>query len=183
MGAGKDTILEIFCTTVEMKRRKKSLYEEAMKTCPDQVGVETFRMLYEAEEDHIKRLQEAYEEAKKRGGVAGIDVCRLHPFEGKEKKALLRKVGNEYGKLPRACLDDVAAIEMGMKLENESIRYFDSRLGKTTDPAERNFIERIIAEEREHFAILADLKFYYVDTENWFLEKGRQRLDGAGDVT
>jgi hypothetical protein len=26
----------------------------------------------------------------------------------------------------------------------------------------------------------SDLKFYYVDTGNWFLEKGRQMLDGAG---
>jgi len=183
MEAVESSYLDIFCTAIEMKERKKSLYEEAMKSCPDQVGIETFGMLREAEADHIERLREAYEKVRKNSTAAGPDVCRLLPFEGEDKKALLRKVGNEYGKLPRACLDDVAAIEIGMQLENDSIRYFDSQLGRTTDPAERDFIEHIIAEEREHFAMLADLKFYYVDTENWFLEKGRQRLDGAGDVT
>ncbi len=37
--------MEMFCTALEMKERKKKLYEDAMKACPDQVGIETFRML------------------------------------------------------------------------------------------------------------------------------------------
>jgi hypothetical protein len=40
----------------------------------------------------------------------------------------------------------------------------------------------MIKEEKEHFVLLADLKFYYTDPENWFMEKSRARLDGAGGV-
>ena len=37
----------------------------------------------------------------------------------------------------------------------------------------------LLKKEQHHF-LLADLKFYYDDTEDWFLEKGHQVLDGAG---
>jgi rubrerythrin len=170
--------LDTFCTAIEMKERKRALYEKAMKACPDNVGIETFRMLKDSEADHLKQIQEVYEELKK--GKVSPDACRFHNFDTKDKKVLLRKVATERGKIPRGCLDDVAAIETGIKLENASIEYFQKQLKLATDPIEHEFLERMIAEEREHHILLADLKFYYVDTENWFLEKGGQILDGAG---
>ena len=170
--------LDAFCTAIEMKESKRALYENAMKTCPDQVGIETFRMLKDSEADHLKRIQEVYEELQK--GKVSENACRFHGFDTEDKKVLLRKVAVERGKLPNACLDDVAAIETGIKLENASIEYFGKQLKQATDPIEREFLQRMIDEDREHHILLADLKFYYEDTGNWFLEKGRQVLDGAG---
>jgi rubrerythrin len=177
----QDKTLDIFCAAVAIKERKRSLYDEAMKSCPDPVGIETFSMLKAAEEEHLGRINAVYEEAKK--GTISVDACRLYEFKTEDKKAFLRKIAEEHGRIPKACLDDVAAIETGLALENEAITLFDQQYSEATDSVERDFLERLIAEERQHHIMLADLKFYYVDTENWFLEKGRQRLDGAGDVT
>lgn len=171
--------LDTFCTAMEMKESKRALYENAMKTCPDQVGIETFRMLRDSEADHLKRIREVQEELQK--GKVSADACRFHSFDTGNKKVLLRKVAAERGKLPKACLDDVAAIETGIKLENASIEYFEKQLKQAAEPIEREFLQRMIEEEREHHILLADLKFYYEDTGNWFLEKGRQTLDGAGE--
>jgi rubrerythrin len=178
MSNSESASLDMFCTAVEMKEKKKALYEDAMKSCPDQVGIETFRMLVNAEDEHLKSLQAAYEELKK--GKIGPDTCKFHAFESADKKTLLRKVAKEHGKLPKACLDDVVAIETGMNLENATIEFFEKELKRATDPVERALLERMISEEREHFVLLADLKLYYVDTENWMMEKGGWRLDGAG---
>ncbi|MFZ0932322.1 MAG: hypothetical protein WAN11_27230 [Syntrophobacteraceae bacterium] len=38
-------------------------------------------------------------------------------------------------------------------------------------------------EEGEHYKALADLRFYYVDPSNWFMEKSRSGLDGTGALT
>lgn len=176
-----DAVLDMFCTALQMKEKKKALYEEAMKTCPDQVGIETFRMLRDAEDEHHQRMQKVYEEMKQ--GPVGLDACQFHTFDTEDKRALLRRVAEEYGKVPKACVDDVVAIETGMQLEDASILFFDKLLSRATNPAERDFIQRMLVDEREHYRLLADLKFYYVDTEQWFLEKGRQRLDGAGAFT
>ncbi len=172
--------MDMFCTALEMKERKKTLYDDAMKACPDQVGIETFRMLKEAEEEHHRRIQEIYEEAKK--GKVSPDACKFYDFETEDKQTVLRKIAEEHGKIPKACVDDVVAIETGMKLENASIHFFQGALDKSGDPVEREFLENMIKEEKEHFVLLADLKFYYTDPENWFMEKGRARLDGAGGV-
>lgn len=173
-----DTATDVFCAALEIKEKKKSLYEDAMKKCPDRVGKETFGMLKAAEEDHLKRIHEIYEKFKQ--GKASAETCLFHGFESADKMAFLRKVAEESGRLPKACLDDVAAIEVGLGLENSAMEFFSNRLGESKDPVEVEFLKAMIAEEREHHRLLADLKFYYVDTENWFLEKGRQRLDGAG---
>lgn len=180
MSTAASASLDMFCTAVEMKEKKKALYLDAMKSCPDQVGIETFRMLASAEDEHLNSLQSYYEELKK--GKFDPAACSLHPFESTDKKALLRKVAKEHGKLPKACLDDVVAIEMGMKLENAGIAFFENELKRATDPDERALLERMITEEREHYVLLADLKLYYVDTESWMMEKGGWRLDGAGGV-
>jgi len=181
MDTVQDKTLDIFCTAMAIKEKKRSLYDEAMKNCPDQVGIETFRMLKAAEEEHLGHINIVYEEAKK--GTTAVDACQFHEFKTEDKKALLRRIGEEQGRIPKACLDDVAAIETGLALENEAITFFDKQYAGATDSLERDFLERMIAEERQHLIMLADLRFYYVDTENWFLEKGRQRLDGAGEGT
>jgi hypothetical protein len=176
-----DKTLDIFCAAIALKEKKKSLYEEAMKSCPDPVGVETFRMLKAAEEEYLGRINTVYEAAK--NGNVPADACQFHEFGTEEKKALLRKIGETQGKVPKACLDDVAAIETGLALENEAITFFDKHLQGSTDALEREFLENMLAGERQHHILLADLRFYYVDTGNWFLEKGRQELDGAGAGT
>jgi len=181
MDAAHDKTLDVFCAAIALKERKKSLYDEAMKSCPDAVGVETFRMLKTAEDGHLERIKEAYEEAKK--GKVSADTCRFQAFEPDTKKTFLRRIADERGRIRKACLDDVAAIETGLLLENESIEFFSKHYAAATDHEERTFLDRMIVEERQHHALLADLKFYYEDTENWFLEKGHQVLDGAGAGT
>jgi len=181
MASERDEAFEMFCTVIEMKEKKKALYQDAMSTCPDQVGIETFRMLRDSEEQHLKQVHETYEEIKK--GKVWADACKYHPVEDEDKQAFLRKIAAEHGKMPMACLDDVVAIETGLQLENSSIAFFQKQMELSKDPLEREFIDRLLAEEREHYVLLADLKFYYVDPEGWFMEKSRSRLDGAGAVT
>lgn len=181
MASERDEAFEMFCTAIEMKEKKRALYEDAMSTCPDQVGIETFRMLRDSEAEHLKQIHETYEEIKK--GKVWADACKYHPIEDEDKKAILTKIAAEHGKMPKACLDDVVAIETGMQLENSSIGFFQKQMESSKDPMEREFIDRLLAEEREHYILLADLKFYYVDPQGWFMEKSRSRLDGAGAVT
>jgi rubrerythrin len=173
-----EAAMEMFCTALDMKEKKKALYEDAMKTCPDQVGIETFRMLKEAEDEHLKRITELYDEVKK--GKDWANVCKLHDFDSEDRQDVLRRIAKEHSQVPKACVDDVVAIETGMKLENASIEFFEKQSAKATDHAEQEFLDRMIAEEREHYILLADLKYYYLDPQAWFMEKSRARLDGAG---
>ncbi len=181
METDKGRLMEILCAAVEIKEKMKALYEDAARKCSDNVGSETFRMLRRTEEEQLDGLRELYAELA--NGGREFNSCRLYDFGAEDKRAILQRIAGEGKLISRACLDDVAAIESGMELENRSIDFFTDRLRNAESPQEREFLMHMIAEERAHYIMLADLKFYYVDPGHWFMEKGRTELDGAGAVS
>ena len=181
MNAAREKLTDIFCAAIELKDKKRDLYEKAMKTCGSEVATQTFKFLKEAEEEHLARVREAYEALNK--GKTAQDACKYHDFGWEDKKAVLRKIAKERDKVSKACVEDVVAVEQGMELENRTISLFTEKLGHTGDTAAHEFLDFMISEDREHYRVLADLRFYYKDPESWFMEKGRSELDGAGAVT
>ncbi len=181
-GNDNTMFMELMCAAVDIKEKMRVLYAEAAGKCSDEVGSSTFKMLEELEQAHLERLREMNEEASKGGGVS-FDSCRFYDFDTTDRKEIIRKIAKQRKTVARACLDDVAAIESGMELENKSIAFFIEQLKKSPEPSTREFLNYLIAEEREHYIVLADLKFYYIDPEHWFMEKGRAELDGAGGIS
>ncbi len=170
-------LLDNMCAALEIKEKMKSFYSDAAGKCSDRVGTETFEMLRDMEEKHLARLQQMYADLLK--GESGVDACRFYDIDAPDRAEVLRKLKQKRQAVPEACLDDVAAIEAGMDLENKGIEMFVARLKETSGSSEREFLNYMIAEERSHYILLADLKFYYLDTEHWLMEKSKSGLDGA----
>jgi len=180
-GAKNAKLMELMCAAQEMKEKMKSLYDKAAGTCSDAVGVETFHMLRDMEKDDLDRIGGIYAELSK--DQFDVDTCRFYDFDTPDKKKILRKIAREKRFVGKACLDDVAAIESGMELENKSINFFIDHLKQAKTTVEREFLSFMVAEERSHYIILSDLRFYYVDPEHWLMEKSRANLDGAGGIS
>ncbi len=170
--------MEILCEAIEIKGQMRELYMQAEGECSDDIGSGTFRMLEELEKEHLERLGEIQADIS-RGG-ASPDSCRYHTFDSDEKREVMRRILREKKRLARACIDDIASIETGLQLENHAIDHFTARLNSAVDPTVRDFLSLLISEERSHYMVLADLKFYYADPGHWLMEKGRTELDGAG---
>ena len=170
-------LLDIMCAALEIKEKMKSFYSDAAGKCSDRVGAETFRMLGDMEQKHLERLQQIYADLSK--GAGDLDACRFYDIDTPDRTEVLRKLRQKRETLPEACMDDVVAIESGMELENKGIDLFLARLKEASGPAEREFLNHMIAEERSHYILLADLKFYYIDPGHWLMEKSKSGLDGA----
>jgi rubrerythrin len=170
-------LLEIMCTVVEIKEKMRSFYDGAAGKCGDQVGTETFEMLRDTEQKHLDSLNAIYADLSK--GSGDLDACRFYDLEVPGKSEVMKKLKQKREKISQACLDDVAAIETGMELENKAIEFFLSRLKEAVEPIERELLNQMIAEERSHYIMLADLKFYYIDPGHWLMEKSKAGLDGA----
>jgi rubrerythrin len=170
-------MVEIMCAALDIKEKMKSFYSDAAGKCGDPVGAETFQMLKDMEQKHIERLQEIYADLSQ--GGSNSDACRFYDIEAPDRGVVLKKLKQKRETLSEACLFDVAAIESGMELENKGIEMYETWLKKASASAEREFLNHMIAEERSHYILLADLRFYYVDTEHWLMEKSKAGLDGA----
>jgi rubrerythrin len=90
MALSREELLDMFCQALDIKEKKKKLYEEAMQGCSDQVGRETFGLLMNAEMEHIRYLQEMYEDLKK--GSDWSNACRYIPAEEQALKALYKRI-------------------------------------------------------------------------------------------
>ncbi len=170
-------LLEIMCAALEIKGKMKSFYSDAAGKCGDPMGTETFKMLEDMEQKHIENLQQIYADLSK--GGKGLDACRFYDLETPGMAEVMRKIKQKRESVSEACMFDVAAIESGMELENSGIQLFVNGLKQASGPEEREFLNHMIAEERSHYILLADLKFYYVDPGHWFMEKSKAGLDGA----
>ncbi len=170
-------LLDVMCATVEIKEKMQALYAEAAGKCSDRLGTETFEMLRDMEQKHLERLRSIYADMAK--GAGDIESCRFYDFEPLNRSEVIKKIRRKHGELSKACLDDVAAIESGMELENRGIEFFLDKLKEASEPIEREFLTNMLAEERSHYILLSDLKFYYIDTGHWFMEKAKTGLDGA----
>jgi rubrerythrin len=170
-------LLELMCTAVEIKEKMKTLYADAAGKCSDSVGKQTFEMLRDMEQKHLDRLNTIYADLAK--GSGDLDACRFYDLETLSRSEVMNKLKQKREKISKACLDDVAAIESGMELENKGIEFFLARLKEAAEPMEREFLNHMVAEERSHYIVLADLRFYYIDTGHWFMDKGKTGLDGA----
>ncbi len=175
------SLMEMMCAAVQIKEKMKALYEDAAGKCSDDVGIETFRMLREMEQEQLDRISGICAELTQ--SRADLDSCRFYNLNTPDKREVLRKIAREKKFTGKACLDDVAAVDMGMELENKGISFFLDLFKKAATSVEREFLNHLIAEERSHYIMLADLKFYYIDPGHWLMEKGRTDLDGAGGIS
>ena len=165
------------CTAIEIKEKMKTLYADAAGKCNERLGSDTFETLRDMEQKHLERLRAIYADLAK--GADDIDSCRFYDFGPLNASKMAKKIGQQREGISKACLDDVAAIDSGMELENSGIEFFSDKLKEASVPTEREFLNHMIAEERAHYIMLADLRFYYIDTEHWFMEKSKTGLDGA----
>jgi rubrerythrin len=174
-------LMEVMCAALEIKEKMRALYDEEAGKCSDYVGIETFRMLRDMEKEHLDRIRGIYSEMTK--GSFDVDSCRFYDFDTADKTEVLKKIAREKKLIGKACLDDVAAIETGMELENKAIGFFSDHLKQAATPIEREFLDYMIGEERLHYIMLSDLRFYYVDPQHWLMEQSRTSLDGAGGIS
>lgn len=174
-----DRTLEVICTVLELKEKKLAQYAAGMKACRTRIGVETFKLLHDTETEHINHISKMYEELKR--GEASPDACRLHKAESPDWNAFLLEMTS--GKPDRESYpEDIAAIEASLRMEGASIEFYKAELQDLADPVEREFLQHVLDEEWERFILLDDLRFYYVDSSRWFIEKGRPiqaRADAA----
>jgi rubrerythrin len=169
--------LQMLSTALEMERKGKTFYDEAISTCQNEVGREMFRMLMKDEVVHMDQILKIYEALK--AGGAWSDEWKSIRSEHKDLRELFREMVSDHGTRITSKTSDLEALEVGIDFESRAISFYQEHLEKATDSLEREFIEQIISEEKSHHAALSDMKLYLSDPAAWFVEQEHPGLDGA----
>jgi rubrerythrin len=172
-----ESSLEMVKTALEMEEKGKKFYQNALDKCADPLGKDIFTKLRDDEDVHIERIKEIY--AALSGGQGWTEAWKSHHVDESGLKQVFRELAAQHGKKIGMTTDDVEALQVGLDFEQKSVDFYAEHAKRATDPLEKQFVERMVEEERGHHAALADIKFYIDNPEAWFEEKGRSLLDGA----
>ena len=129
------------------------------------------------EEIHIKRVKEIYDSLK--GSESWTGDWKEHELPNENLQELFKERMIKLGPKVKAETSDLEAVDIGLGFEQGAIDFYEEELTKSKDPLEREFIERMILEERSHYASLSDLKLYLTNPQSWMAEMERHVLDGA----
>lgn len=177
MPKDRDRSLQMLSTALEMERKGRAFYEEAVSTCRNVFGREMFQMLMKEEVIHMDRILKIHESLK--AGGSWSDGWKSVKADHSGLGALFQRMASSHGTKITAVTGDLDALEVGIDLEVQAISFYQQGLEKATDALEREFLEHIIAEEKGHHAALTDMRLYLTDPAAWFGEQERSGLDGA----
>jgi rubrerythrin len=155
----------------------RDFYKKATEECNDQLAREVFKMLMIEEGIHIRRIKEIYESLQ--GGGAWSEDWKKHAPENENLQDLFRTRAMTEGSKVKADTKDIEAVNIGLDFEQGAIDFYQKEMQRSTDDKEKEFIEAMIAEERSHYASLADMKLYLTNPESWYTEAEKHTLDGA----
>ena len=169
--------LKMLSTALEMEQKGKLFYDKAIESCGNALGREIFTTLRNDEIVHLSRIKAIYDSLE--GGDGWTDLWRKHG-EGHERLVpFFAELARKAGPNVRAESSDLDALSVGIEFEQRSVNYYRDELSHATDPTERIFLEKMIAEEQSHFDVLTDMRFYLSDAAAWFAEKERTGFDGV----
>lgn len=171
-----DRTREMLATALTMEEKGRAFYEKAASESSNNFGREMCEQLRDYEDVHTARIKTIYKSLK--GGAGwSEDWADLKPSQ--DLRAMFQKLAAAHAKDMTANSGDLEILDVGLDFETKSIDFYSSHLAEATEAMERTFLEQMIAEEREHFRLLSDLRQYYKDPAAWMMEKERVTLDGA----
>jgi rubrerythrin len=177
MKASSEKAHTMLSAALEMEEKGKSFYKKAHAECTNAPGKEIFKNLMEDEDIHIERIKVLCDSVVKTGG-----------WEGARKKAqpalrdlglIFRQMVKRYGTGITAAAGDIEALDVGIDFERRSIEFYEDHLKKAADRVEKEFLTKIVVEEKNHHTVLQDMKLYLSDPASWFRERERGGLDGG----
>lgn len=165
------------CTALEMERKGKDFYDKAQNDAAGDVARDIFRMLGEEEIVHMERINRIYDAVKKEGTFT--EAWKECVPQHEDLVGIFREMAKKYGKdIPKA-ESDVKALEMGIDFESQSVKFYKDQIDKAESEQEKEFLQKMVKEEKEHHDAFADMKFYLSDPAGYFREMEKGGLDGA----
>jgi rubrerythrin len=177
MTEASDRSLQMLNMALEKEEKGRQFYKEAAEKCTGALGKQMYRALMADEGVHITRIKEIFQALQ--GGQPWSAEWKKLNLENEDLRNLLKERMTKLGPKAKADSGDMDAVKIGLEMEQGAINFYEDQLKKANDSLETDFFQKMVAEERTHYAALNDVKMFLENPELWFAEKERSTLDGA----
>ena len=151
--------MAFFCKALDLERKALDFYSDAKARCPSQLGRAVFSLLCENKMRLATRLTEIHVSLNQ--GMSLDTACVLSDDEQKKTQGIFEAFASKYGDNSPACKLEMDLLFMAMDVERACLSFLEEELGATQERDARAFLQRAIEEERGHYVMLSDMRYYY----------------------
>lgn len=159
-------------TAIKLEEDGKEFYLKSAEKASKTFANDIFKYLAEVEDKHIEVAKSIYNNLKSGDKwpklvtppEKEIDIISIFPKD-------LDIAGETVSGIKEA-------LDVGISMEEKSIKLYDELSEKATDPFEKRYYIALSREERGHYLMLTDSKDYIDDPAGWFNLREGFRLDG-----
>ena len=168
------SLYEAFQSAIKMELEGKAFYEEASKKSKSELTKAVFKELARAEEEHASTVEKIFDRFKK-GEKLDNWIVKVSRTSEHSPKVFRQDLIGDAVKVK----DDIEALEYAMKMEEESIRHYESMANSATHPSLKRFFLTLSYEERGHQLKIFDSIEFLKDPEYFSLLMARTTRDGG----
>lgn len=169
--------LKMLSTALEMEEKGMAFYKMAADSCSNEFGRSMFLSLIQDEMAHKERIQKIFGSLRDKKGWT--DEWKKFTGHKEDLVKMFYNFTEKNGKMIRPDTKDVEALDVAIDMEEKAIAFYSNYLKDASDPIEKAFTEKMVEEERSHFAILRDTKFYLTDPVGWYAEHEKSSFDAG----
>jgi rubrerythrin len=156
-------------TAIKMEQEAIDFYTKCADKTNNPIGKKMFLSIAEDEKYHIACAIEA-SHGKNFAPAETTPSQDIKTIFERNKEAMLQRVS--------ATADELEALEMAMKMEEETIKFYKKAAAHAEESSERAFFECLIKDEEQHFAIFQESHSFLSDTGNWFMWDEHSIVEG-----
>jgi rubrerythrin len=166
-----DNRIEALRQALKMEEDGKAYYEEALNRVESKLAREVFRYLIKAEIKHVKKIERLYASLEETGKWPDVVLTR---DRGETVDNIFAKALANLDEKVKGTTTDIEALKMAVEMEDQGIKYYQSKADMADDPFEKKFYHLLVREEGEHFISLLDTIEFLEDPQGYFsqLERG-----------
>ena len=161
---------------MELEEDGKEFYMDARGEATSTFARDMFTSLAKDEDVHLEKVKAVYQNLKE-----GKKWPKLVTSIGDvvKTKAVFPKDAKDLSITEKDISGSIKVLEIGIKMEEKSIEFYNDLAEKASDPFEERFFFALAHEERGHYLSLWDYREYLKDPAGWFGMKEGFRLDGG----
>jgi rubrerythrin len=144
-------------------------YTEAAEKTKYPAGRKMFLSITEDEKRHLEMISQL---------IKGMNITIQDVSPMKRVKTVFESLKDDMLKKVAASKDELEAFKIAMEMEKEGERFYRKSLDEAKTEKEKALFQRLIEEERQHYAMFANTYNHLADTGNWFLWEERGVIEG-----
>jgi len=148
-----------------------AFYKEAALKTSHPIGRKMFLSIMEDEKLHLEDLNCVLEGLHLKVRDVASPMKKMKTVFERNSDTLLERI--------RPTTDEMEALKVAMQMEKESIEFYEKLSKGESTPKERAFFEKLLSEEREHYAIFSNTYSFLSDSGNWFMWEEHSIVDGG----